>query len=123
MAPTTHGFLERPGPVQIFWQRHGRGMTPALFLHGGPGSGSSDFFHEVFDPELHCAFTFDQRGCGRSTPSAADDLASLPLNTTQTLIEDIEVLRAHFGVEGGSSWGCPGERRSPSRTPSVTRSA
>ncbi len=108
-VPTTHGFLERPGEVQIFWQRHGCGMTPALFLHGGPGSGSSDSFHAFFDPELHCAFTFDQRGCGRSTPSAADDLASLPLNTTQTLIEDIEVLRERFGVDRwivvGLSWG------------------
>lgn len=107
--PTTHGFLERPSGVQIFWQRYGRGATPALFLHGGPGSGSSDFFHTFFDPALHCAFTFDQRGCGRSTPSVVDDLASLSLNTTQTLIEDTEALREHFGVDRwmvvGLSWG------------------
>ncbi len=52
---------------------------------------------------------FDQRGCGRSTPSVADDLSSLQSNTTQTQIEDIEALREQAGVERwlvvGLSWG------------------
>jgi proline iminopeptidase len=47
---------------------------------------------------------FDQRGCGRSRPNA-----SLKDNTTWTLIEDIERLRKHLGVEKwcvfGGSWG------------------
>ncbi|WP_336500624.1 alpha/beta fold hydrolase [Microbacterium paraoxydans] len=106
---TQHGLLERPGGVHIFWQRFGEGKTPAVFLHGGPGSGSSDFFRTFFDPTLHHAVTFDQRGCGRSTPSVVDDLATLPLNTTQTLVEDIEALREHLGIDRwivvGLSWG------------------
>lgn len=109
MISAPEGLLERPGGVHIFWQRFGHGKTPTLFLHGGPGSGSSDFFRAFFDPALHCALTFDQRGCGRSTPSVVDDLATLPLNTTRTLIEDIEALREHFGVDRwivvGLSWG------------------
>jgi proline iminopeptidase len=47
---------------------------------------------------------FDQRGCGRSRPNA-----SLEDNTTWALIEDIERLRVHLGVEKwtvfGGSWG------------------
>src|SRR5204863_7079888 len=47
---------------------------------------------------------FDQRGCGRSRPNA-----SLDDNTTWALIEDIERLREHLGVEKwcvfGGSWG------------------
>jgi proline iminopeptidase len=47
---------------------------------------------------------FDQRGCGRSRPNA-----SLEDNTTWALIEDIERLRVHMGVEKwcvfGGSWG------------------
>ena len=47
---------------------------------------------------------FDQRGCGKSRPNA-----SLEDNTTWSLIEDIERLRIHLGVEKwtvfGGSWG------------------
>ena len=47
---------------------------------------------------------FDQRGCGRSTPNA-----SLENNTTWDLIDDIERLREHLGIERwcvfGGSWG------------------
>src|ERR1700756_4147601 len=47
---------------------------------------------------------FDQRGCGKSRPNA-----SLDDNTTWALIEDIERLRVHAGVEKwtvfGGSWG------------------
>ena len=47
---------------------------------------------------------FDQRGCGRSRPSA-----SLVENTTWHLVADIERLRKHLGIERwlvfGGSWG------------------
>jgi proline iminopeptidase len=47
---------------------------------------------------------FDQRGCGRSRPSA-----SLIENTTWHLVADIERLRKHLGIERwlvfGGSWG------------------
>jgi pimeloyl-ACP methyl ester carboxylesterase len=51
---------------------------------------------------------FDQRGAGRSTPrvSATTDLSA---NTTDHLIEDVERLREHLGVNRwlvlGNSWG------------------
>ena len=47
---------------------------------------------------------FDQRGCGKSSPHA-----SLVDNTTWHLVEDIERLRRHLGVDKwvvfGGSWG------------------
>ena len=81
-----------------------KGGTPALFLHGGPGSGSQHGHRTLFDPARHHAFLFDQRGAGRSHP-----YLSCAANTTQHLIADIEAIRAHFGIERwlvvGGSWG------------------
>jgi proline iminopeptidase len=57
-----------------------------------------------FDPSKWRMALFDQRGCGKSRPNA-----SLDDNTTWSLIEDIERLREHLGVEKwcvfGGSWG------------------
>jgi proline iminopeptidase len=51
--------------------------------------------------------SFEQRGCGRSRPLATWD--NLATNTTQALIDDIEALREHLGVDRwlvtGLSWG------------------
>jgi proline iminopeptidase len=77
---------------------------PLLFLHGGPGSGVSAKNRRMFDPERFNLVLFDQRGCGRSTPHL-----SIEANTTGHLIEDIETLREHLGLERwlvfGPSWG------------------
>lgn len=77
---------------------------PAVFLHGGPGAGAKPVQRRTFDPRRFRIVMFDQRGCGRSTPSA--ELAG---NTTQALIADIEAIRAHLGIErwlvAGGSWG------------------
>lgn len=57
-----------------------------------------------FDPSLYRIVTFDQRGCGRSTPHA-----SLENNTTWDLVADMERIREHLGIEQwvlfGGSWG------------------
>ncbi len=77
---------------------------PALFLHGGPGAGSSKSDRRFFDPEKFRIIIFDQRGCGRSTPHA-----SLENNTSAHLVEDIEIIRKQLGIEKwllfGGSWG------------------
>ena len=41
---------------------------PALFLHGGPGSGAQHSHRNVFDTSCFSAYLFDQRGAGRSHP-------------------------------------------------------
>jgi proline iminopeptidase len=77
---------------------------PVVFLHGGPGGGSSPDHRRQFDPERYNILVFDQRGCGRSTPHA-----SLDANTTWHLVDDIERLRELVGVDKwmvfGGSWG------------------
>lgn len=52
---------------------------------------------------------FDQRGCGRSQRLASATNADLSTNTTAHLIEDIERLREHLGINrwvvACGSWG------------------
>jgi len=77
---------------------------PVVFLHGGPGAGTKPTQRRTFDPAAFRLVTFDQRGAGRSRPSAG-----LADNTTQTLIADLERIRSHLGIERwlvtGGSWG------------------
>jgi proline iminopeptidase len=92
-------------PHQLYVEESGNPSgVPAVFLHGGPGGGSRPWQRRTFDPERFRIVLFDQRGAGRSTPSA--ELAG---NTTQDLIADIERIRAHLGIErwlvAGGSWG------------------
>ena len=77
---------------------------PILFVHGGPGGACDGSSRRFYDPAVYRIITFDQRGCGRSTPHG-----SLQQNTTDDLIEDIEKIRRHLQVEKfvlfGGSWG------------------
>lgn len=77
---------------------------PVVFLHGGPGSGCKPDHRQFFDPARYRVFLFDQRGAGRSRPAGA-----VENNTTQALIEDLEFIRSHNGIERwslfGGSWG------------------
>lgn len=78
--------------------------TPVVFLHGGPGGGTKDDYRQYFDPEAYRIVLFDQRGSGLSTPHA-----NLEDNTTWHLVDDIERLREHLGIDTwvvfGGSWG------------------
>ena len=110
VEPYDSGVLGTPDGQRLHWETVGDPAgTPAVFLHGGPGSGCSPAARRVFDPALYRGVLFDQRGCGRSTPSAADPATSLATNTTAHSISDIELLREHLGIEQwvvvGGSWG------------------
>jgi proline iminopeptidase len=105
------GHLAVAGGAEIYWEMSGnpRGK-PALYLHGGPGSGlGARPYRQWFDPERYCLVGLDQRGCGRSRPLAGAVPESLAGNTTEALIADIEALRAHLGIGrwlvAGVSWG------------------
>lgn len=92
-------------PHQLYVEESGNpDGIPVLFLHGGPGSGTEPHHRCFFDPEKYRIILFDQRGCGRSTPHGC-----LEFNTTQALIDDIEVIRTQLQVERwmlfGGSWG------------------
>jgi proline iminopeptidase len=94
----------------IYWEVCGnRDGKPAVFLHGGPGWGCTVGSRRLFDPAKYRIVIFDQRNCGRSTPSAARVTTHLAANTTPHLIVDMERLRHHLGIDRwvmfGGSWG------------------
>ena len=110
IEPYTSGMLDVGDGHQIYWECCGNPVgKPALFLHGGPGSGCSSGQRRFFDPDLYRAVLFDQRGCGRSRPLASEPSVDLAANTTTHLIADIELLRLTLGVDRwtilGLSWG------------------
>ena len=76
---------------------------PAVFLHGGPGSGCQPAHRQLFDPQRFRAVLWDQRGSGRSTPRG-----SRTGNTTPLLVADMEHIRTLLGIERwlvvGGSW-------------------
>ena len=105
IEPFETGMLDTADGHQVYWERCGNPSgKPAVFLHGGPGSGCSPEHRRLFDPAKYCVTLFDQRGCGRSTPHA-----SLEANTTWHLVADIERLRDMSGTQRwlvfGGSWG------------------
>ena len=105
IEPYMSGHLDVGDGHMLYWELCGNPQgKPVVFLHGGPGAGSSMGHRRQFNPELYNILVFDQRGCGRSTPHA-----SLEANTTWHLVEDIERLRDMVGVERwmvfGGSWG------------------
>jgi proline iminopeptidase len=90
---------------ELYYEESGQARgEPALFIHGGPGSGTSATQRRYFDPNHYRIVLFDQRGAGLSTPHAC-----IEQNTTWDLVEDIEKLRRHLGIEHwllfGGSWG------------------
>jgi proline iminopeptidase len=103
--PLTVGWLPVGGVHEIYYEECGtRSGKPAVVLHGGPGGAINPTMRRFFDPSRWRVALFDQRGCGKSRPNA-----SLEENTTWRLVEDIERLRVHLGVERwtvfGGSWG------------------
>ena len=70
------------------------GAIPVVFLHGGPGSGSKPDHRQFFASASYDIVLFDQRGAGRSTP-----YGSVEHNHTPALIEDMERIREHFGLQ------------------------
>ena len=105
IEPFATGTLELDPPHRMYYEESGNPSGPAVvFLHGGPGAGSSAVHRQFFDPAFYRIVVFDQRGAGRSSP-----LGCLEHNTTPKLIEDMERLRRHLGIGRwlvfGGSWG------------------
>ena len=106
IQPYRDGYLNTDDGHQIYWELCGNPAgKPAIFLHGGPGSGCSATHRRLFNPELYNILLFDQRGCGRSLPHA-----SLENNTTWHLVADVERLRSEIldadqMLVFGGSWG------------------
>jgi proline iminopeptidase len=104
-----HGMLDVGDGHRIYWEVSGNpDGKPVVFVHGGPGSGTSPLQRRLFDPAVYRIVLFDQRGCGRSTPHVATAVPD-EHNTTWHLVADMEALRTHLGIDRwqvfGGSWG------------------
>jgi proline iminopeptidase len=104
-APLTSEQLSVGDGHEIYVETVGRADgIPAVYLHGGPGSGCQPDHRRLFDPERFHAVLFDQRGAGRSRPKGRREANTLP-----HLIADMELIREKFGIERwmvvGGSWG------------------
>jgi proline iminopeptidase len=105
IEPYDRGTLEVSTPHKIYYEQSGNPHgKPVVFLHGGPGGGTTPAMRRFFNPSRYRIILFDQRGSGRSRP-----LGCLEDNTTWHLVEDIESLRRHLGIQTwmvfGGSWG------------------
>src|SRR5882757_2519148 len=104
-APLTSQLLPVGDSHEIYVETVGRtDGIPAVYLHGGPGSGCQPDHRRLFDPERFHAVLFDQRGAGRSRPKGRRED-----NTLAHLIADMEIIREKFGIARwmivGGSWG------------------
>ena len=105
IQPYRTGYLQVSPVHSLYFEESGNPEgKPVVFLHGGPGGGTSPKQRRFFDPARYRIVLFDQRGCGKSRPNA-----SLEDNTTWHLVADMEQLRRHLGIERwqvfGGSWG------------------
>lgn len=105
IASRRGGYLDVGDGHVVYWEESGaRDGIPVVFLHGGPGSGTSPTQRRFFDPRSYRIILFDQRGAGKSRPRAG-----VSANTTPHLIADMEQLRRYLEVERwlvfGGSWG------------------
>ncbi|MEY9851981.1 proline iminopeptidase [Leifsonia sp. EB41] len=110
IEPYDSGMLDVGDDQQVYWETSGNpDGKPVVFLHGGPGGGSTPSHRRLFDPERYRIVLLDQRNCGRSLPHASDPDADLSANTTWNLVSDLEKLREHLEIERwqvfGGSWG------------------
>ena len=77
---------------------------PVLFLHGGPGAGTSPLYRRYFNPSIYKIILFDQRGSGKSTPYGC-----IENNTSKDLVQDIKKILDQLHIPKtiiyGGSWG------------------
>jgi proline iminopeptidase len=105
IEPFDSGMLKVSDLHTLYYEQSGNpNGKPVVFLHGGPGGGTNPKCRRFFDPAVYRIVLFDQRGCGKSTPHA-----ELTDNTTWHLVNDIERIRTHLGIDQwqvfGGSWG------------------
>lgn len=103
--PFETGMLKVSDIHELYYEVSGnKDGAPTVFLHGGPGGGSTPTDRGFFNPEKYKIILFDQRGAGKSTPTAC-----IEENTTWDLVEDVEKLRKKLAIDKwhvfGGSWG------------------
>jgi len=104
-GPLTSRMLAVGDGHELYMETNGNADgLPAVYLHGGPGSGCQPDHRRLFDAQRFHAVLFDQRGAGRSRPKGGREANTLP-----HLIADMETIRTTLGIERwlvvGGSWG------------------
>lgn len=99
------GYLKVSEIHKIYYEQCGNcAGKPVFVLHGGPGGSCSPYMRRFFNPDEFLIVLHDQRGAGKSMPSA-----EIKENNTQHLVQDIERLRKHLNLDKiilfGGSWG------------------
>jgi len=105
IEPFHSGHLQVSEVHSIYYEQSGnKDGLPVIFVHGGPGGGTSSRDRQYFDPAKYHIVLFDQRGSGKSTPAFC-----LEDNNTWALVEDMEKIREHLQIDRwvifGGSWG------------------
>ncbi|MCI5058258.1 MAG: alpha/beta hydrolase [Flavobacteriales bacterium] len=105
MKNLAEGYLETNDGHNVYYKHVGNAAGPTLFfVHGGPGLGTSSFDEDFFDLDKVNVIRFDQRGSGKSTPTA-----QLEGNTTQNLVKDMlgimDLCKVDKTILFGGSWG------------------
>ena len=99
------GYLRVSDLHEIWYAEYGNSQgIPVIFLHAGPGGGTTSDDPRFFNPKYYRIILFDQRGAKRSKP-----ICEIEENTPQHLVSDMERLRVHLGISKwllfGGSWG------------------
>src|SRR5437899_7677217 len=88
IEPRASGMLRLDPVHSMYWEESGDpGGIPAVFLHGGPGAGSTPKHRRFFDPGAYRIIVYDPRGAGRPTPPG-----ELRGNKTAHLVAALETL-------------------------------
>ncbi len=110
IEPYETGMLLVGDGHRLYWEQSGNpDGKPVVFLHGGPGAGTSAWHRRLFDPEKYRIVLFDQRGLRAQHAARERTGRGLRYNTTWHLVADIELLRRNLGIDRwqvfGGSWG------------------
>lgn len=105
IAPYNENYLPTSSQHKLWFAEYGNSDgVPVILVHGGPGGGCGPKDMRFLDPSFYRIILLDQRGAGRSLPSA-----DIKNNTTEHLVDDLESLRHHLKIEQwlmfGGSWG------------------
>lgn len=105
IQPFYKTYLPVDTDIEIYVECSGnRQGIPVVYLHGGPGDHITPTHRRWYNPKDYLIVLFDQRGCGQSKP-----LNHTKKNNTHLLIQDMEAIRTHLGINkwvvAGGSWG------------------
>ena len=78
IEPYDSGRLRVSDLHELYYEQVGNPQGyPVVYLHGGPGDGIHKEFRQFHDPDVYRVVLFEQRGCGKSTAFADEQLGAV----------------------------------------------